>query len=104
MGLVVLIPSSTGKSDESENIALGLFYFNILFHIEGGGGEGGLPNKWLDLLEPLCGLTCAMLNNQTYGQNLNFLPESQIKFVLKFIRLFIFLKQDFLHGIKEENL
>ena len=36
--------------------------------------------------------------------NLNFLPEPQIKFALKFIRLFIFLKQDFPHGIKEENL
>ena len=36
--------------------------------------------------------------------NLKFLPEPQTKFVLKFIRLFIFLKQDFLHGIKEENL
>ena len=35
--------------------------------------------------------------------NLNFLPEPQIKFVLKFIRL-IFLKHNFLHGIKEENL
>ena len=33
-----------------------------------------------------------------------FLPEPQIKFVLKFIRLFRFLKQDFLHGIKEENI
>ena len=36
--------------------------------------------------------------------NLNFLPEPQIKFVLKFIKLFIFLKQDFFHGIKEENI
>ena len=37
----------------------------ILLHIEGGGG---LRNKWLDLRELLCGLTCAMFNNQTYGQ------------------------------------
>ena len=36
--------------------------------------------------------------------NLNYLPEPQIKFVLKFIRLFIFLKQDFLDGVKEENI
>ena len=36
--------------------------------------------------------------------NLNFLPEPQIKFVLKFIRLFIYLKQDFIDGIKEENI
>ena len=45
----------------------------VLFHIE------GTRNKWLDLCELLFGLTCAMLNNQTYG----FLPEPQIKFVLK---------------------
>ena len=30
---------------------------------------------------------------------LEFLSEPQIKFVLKLIRLFIFLKQDFLHEI-----
>ena len=36
--------------------------------------------------------------------NLNFLPEPQIKFVLKFIKLFVFLKPEFFYGIKEENI
>ena len=39
-----------------------------------------------------------------FWPNLNFLPEPQIEFVLKFVRLLIFSKQDFLHGTVEENI